>query len=122
MNGDRILALISSKLWFQAFSTQSVHDMTTDPSSEYIFIVQVDSSRTADISGSTIASDLTTAKQASTGNILKYDLLMPDKIPQTKITGNDLNGQIVCKLSQYSDTLILGAQNPQANQTVLMGL
>ena len=115
MNGDRILALISSKLWFQAFSTQSVHDMTTDPSSEYIFIVQVDSSRTADISGST------TAKQASTGNILKYDLLMPDKIPQTKITGNDLNGQ-VCKLSQYSDTLILGAQNPQANQTVLMGL
>ena len=85
-------------------------------SSEYIFIVQVDSPRTAvDASGST------TVTQASTGNILKYDLLMPDKILQTKITGNDLNGQ-VCKLSQYSDTLILGAQNPQANQTVLMGL
>lgn len=116
MNGDRILALISSKLWFQAFSTPSVHDMTTDPSSEYIFIVQVDS-----LTGVNSATGSTTVTQASTGNILKYDLLMPDRLLQTKITENDVNGQ-VCKLSQYSDTLILGAKSPQANQAVLQGL
>ena len=115
LNGARIMALMSSKKWFELLNEPRFYDYTTDPSSEYMFLVQAHPA---------LVNTRRLLQAYTRGNIIKLDLQTPSQELASRITENSLNelDTIVCKLSQYSDTLILGGKVSDPTLAVLEGL